>query len=148
MITILKDGVVQRYVRCDVKDIANHCCEGETYVEGVVRIEGRPSVTFELARAQLYRDFEDQMQALSEGSTTAEKDTWTKQEQEARAWLADNTVSTPLLDAMVNTRGVTKEYLVGKIIEKSDAYSSEVGRLLGEKQRLEKELIKQYKEEI
>ena len=149
MISILKDGKVIRHVECNIEDADIQCLEGESWVEGELEFE--PYVflkTTEMMLEELNYDFQLQVLSLTEGSSPSEQATWTKQEQEARAWLADNAVSTPLIDAMVNARGCTKEYLVGKIIEKADLYAAEVGRLLGEKQRLEKELIEQYKEEI
>jgi hypothetical protein len=58
---------------------------------------------------------------------------WTKQESEARAYVADNTVATPLLSGMVITRGLgeTVADLANKIIAKADAYQTLYASILG-----------------
>lgn len=62
---------------------------------------------------------------------------WTKQEQEARDWVADSTTETPLVDALAAERGIDKAELVGRIIAKADAYTLAVGVAVGRRQRLE-----------
>lgn len=58
---------------------------------------------------------------------------WKLQEDEARAWVSDNTIATPLVDALLSGRelGETKAELIGKIIAKADAYKMFYGYLLG-----------------
>lgn len=63
--------------------------------------------------------------------------TFDKQEQEARAWLADNSVSTPLIDALALGRGIDKSELVRRIIAKADAFALATGYLTGQRQRYE-----------
>ena len=62
-------------------------------------------------------------------------------EQEARAYLLDSNASTPLIDSICLTRDCDKSYLVGKIIEKADAYAVAVGTLTGIRQKLEKDIL-------
>ena len=45
-----------------------------------------------------------------------------------------------LIDAICLARDCDKSYLVGKIIEKADAYAVAVGTLTGIRQKLEKEI--------
>lgn len=78
--------------------------------------------------------------ALTAGVPNSEISTWTKQESESRSWLADDTASTPLIDAMCAARGVDKAYLVAKIVEKADAYAAAIGTLTGIRQKQEDEL--------
>lgn len=63
--------------------------------------------------------------------------TFDKQEQEARAWLADDTVSTPLIDALALGRGIDKAELVRRIIAKADAFAVATGYLTGQRQGYE-----------
>lgn len=84
--------------------------------------------------------YKEDLKNITEGIESQEIATWTKQEAEARAYLADNSSYTPLVDAIVEARGVTKTYLVNKIIEKADAYSVTIGAIMGKKQKLEKEI--------
>ncbi len=66
-----------------------------------------------------------------------ERLTFDKQEQEARAWLADNSTSTPFIDALAAGRQMNKAELVGRIIAKADAFAIASGLLTGQRQRYE-----------
>lgn len=66
-----------------------------------------------------------------------ERLTFDKQEQEARAWLADNSASTPFVDALAAGRQMNKAELVGRIIAKADAFAIASGSLTGQRQRYE-----------
>lgn len=85
-------------------------------------------------------EYELKANELIANTPSSEVSTWTKQEAEARAYLLDNTASTPLIDAIYTAREVEKIFLVSKIIEKADAYSIAIGTLLGTKQKQEKQL--------
>jgi hypothetical protein len=131
-----------RHVSCPPGKENIQCSESETWVDGMVSFsEDTYEDTVEYKINQIIIKCSDAIKSIVKTTPEFEQATWPKQESEARAWLLDNEAFTPLLDGMIETRGDTKEYLVGKIIEKADIYAIEVGRLLGEKQRLEKELI-------
>lgn len=66
-----------------------------------------------------------------------ERLTFDKQEQEARAWLADDSTSTPFIDALAAGRQMDKAELVSRIIAKADAFALASGRLTGQRQRYE-----------
>ncbi len=66
--------------------------------------------------------------------------TFDKQESEARAWLADSSVQTPLIDALAAGRGMDKAELVSRIITKADAFAVATGYLTGQRQKYEDEL--------
>lgn len=66
-----------------------------------------------------------------------ERLTFDKQEQEARAWLADNSTSTPFVDALASGRQMDKSELIGRIIAKADAFAIASGLLTGQRQRYE-----------
>lgn len=66
-----------------------------------------------------------------------ERLTFDKQEQEARAWLADNSTSTPFVDALASGRQMDKAELVSRIIAKADAFAIASGSLTGQRQRYE-----------
>lgn len=98
------------------------------------------SATYESALKNINDLYEGEVAKLTKGVPNTEISTWDKQEREAIAYVAYSSASTPLIDNFVLARGVTKEYLVGKIIEKADAYTIAVGVLTGERQRREDEL--------
>lgn len=54
-----------------------------------------------------------------------------KQETEARAYTVDNTVSTPFLTVLANSRDIGVDVLVSKIIVNADALAEAVAVLLG-----------------
>lgn len=63
--------------------------------------------------------------------------TFDKQESEARAWQADNSAETPLVDMLAAGRQIDKAELVRRIILKSDAFKLAAGYLTGQRQRYE-----------
>lgn len=91
--------------------------------------------------SKVNQEFINSVNSLTSSIPKDEIATWTKQESEARAWIIDNNTLTPLIDAICSSRGVSKEYLVSKIIEKADAYAVAIGTLTGIRQKQEK-LIK------
>ena len=141
--TLLKDNIVLRYIDCSSIDIAMlQCEEGETIIKGL--LNETPSIIPSKVKNvnKIHRDFEAGIELIGGDCSQNERSTWTKQESEARAWLLNNDVSTPFIDAMLSSRSDhTKESLVNKIIEKADLYAMEVGKLLGEKQKQEKALL-------
>ena len=63
--------------------------------------------------------------------------TFDKQEAEARAWQADNSAETPLVDMLSAGRQIDKADLVRRIIAKADAFAIASGSLTGQRQRYE-----------
>ncbi|TLP41029.1 hypothetical protein [Arcobacter arenosus] len=83
-------------------------------------------------------EYETKVALLTSGVPQSERLTWTKQEQEARAYLLDNKVPTPLIDSIVENRTkYTKDELIAKIIYKADNYASAIGTLVGIRQAQE-----------
>jgi len=81
--------------------------------------------------------YEAEMGAILNSYPQAETLTWDKQEREARAWQADNTVATPYIDALAAGRSMDKAELVSRIISKADAWVSLSGAATGKRQALE-----------
>ena len=67
----------------------------------------------------------------------AETKTWDKQESEARAYQADNSAPTPLIDAIAAARDMDKAELVQRVIAKADAWIALSGAATGKRQALE-----------
>jgi hypothetical protein len=91
----------------------------------------------EYKQNEISKSFNDAVEAI----TTAlphEMVSWRKQEDEARAYNADNTVATPFIDAQLVTRdlGETKNELIAKVIANADAYQVAYATLLGKFQNL------------
>lgn len=65
--------------------------------------------------------------------TPEERETWPIQLEEAKAYLADNTSPTPMLDAILSESGEEKGVLVNRIITKNTEFREAVGKALGKK---------------
>jgi hypothetical protein len=78
--------------------------------------------------------------ALVGNTDQYELTSWTKQEAEARAYVADNKVLTPLLSGMVVARGLSETVvdLAHKIIANADAYQVAYATILGTYQAKQK----------
>lgn len=63
-----------------------------------------------------------------------ERNSWAKQEAEARAWTANNAAATPLLSAISSARGSTIAAICAKVIANADAYAIYAGATIGKRQ--------------
>ena len=91
-------------------------------------------------RAEINAAFEHQMQQIVGSYPANEVSSWAKQETEARAYQANNSAATPLLDALASSRSVNKTELVTRIIAKADLFAGISGTLIGRRQGLEDDL--------
>lgn len=91
---------------------------------------------------QINMEYEENLEKLVEGLSYKEIQTWPKQEQEAKAYLADNSIHTPFIDSILSTRDkYTKNELAAKIVDKANTYSIAVGQLTGIRQFKEDSLL-------
>lgn len=91
---------------------------------------------------QINAGYQSELDAILSDYPSAETKTWDKQEAEARAWQADNSASTPLLDAVAAGRDMDKAELVQRVLAKADAWIALSGAATGKRQRLEDEISK------
>ena len=61
-----------------------------------------------------------------------ERESWGKQEAEAKAWNADNTAITPFLDKYVIASGMSKTDIVANILAKATAFEEASGTIVGQ----------------
>jgi len=87
------------------------------------------------SRLKVLREFISEVRFITENYTQAEIDTFPVQEQEAKAYVADNTSPTPMIDAIISESGEDKDELVNRIITKSNAFRTAVGKALGKKRK-------------
>lgn len=64
----------------------------------------------------------------------SERDSWPKQEAEARAYTANPAAPTPLLSAIAFRRGITVTDLAARVIANADAYAVLGGDIIGRRQ--------------
>lgn len=67
----------------------------------------------------------------------SEMSSFYRQEQEARAFMANNNSPCAMLGAIAQKRGIPLALLAEKVIEKADYFAWVTGQILGEKQRIE-----------
>ena len=65
-----------------------------------------------------------------------ERNSWAKQEAEARAWAANNLAATPLLSAIAVARGTSLADICARVIANADAYAVYAGGVIGKRQAL------------
>lgn len=87
--------------------------------------------------AEISREFEKAMQQVINDVPATERESWQKQEDEARAYISNNSSITPLIDALALSRSVDKAELVTRIIAKADLFAGISGTLIGRRQGLE-----------
>lgn len=133
------------YIMLDIENPISDYIENE---DGTISTAFRELTNAELLPyilKDINKEYEDAVRKLTIDTPDSEKQTWLKQESEARAYLSNDMALTPLIDAVCETRKCTKEYIVNKIIEKADAYAVAIGRLTGLRQAKEKEILGEYK---
>lgn len=92
---------------------------------------------------QLDKQLADSINRINQGANQNEMMTWGKQEQEARALMADPASLTPMIDGLVISRGLseTREQLAGKIILAADYKTGLIAECLGEYQAQKRALF-------
>jgi hypothetical protein len=90
--------------------------------------------------SEVTAEYNASISALIGGTDKFEIASWTKQEAEARAYIANNSVATPLLSGMVAARGLgeTVEQFAKIVIAKADAYQAAYATILGSYQAKQK----------
>lgn len=87
-------------------------------------------------KTELSRNFEQTIQQITAGYPPNEIASWSKQEQEARAFTAVPLSATPLIDALAVASGVPKAALAARIIVKADLFAGISGQIIGKRQGL------------
>jgi sulfur carrier protein ThiS len=89
-------------------------------------------------RAAAARIDADQLLAtLSVSYPEREVSSWPQQVKDAEAIQADETATTPLLDALASARGIDRVDLAARVLTKADAYAQASGAIIGARQRIE-----------
>lgn len=94
------------------------------------------AVLIAAAHARINADYDAAIAAITVGYPVSEQASWPKQENEARAWTANNSAPTPWIDAAVTARGISKPDMVTKIIENADLFVAFSGTQTGKRQKL------------
>jgi hypothetical protein len=90
--------------------------------------------------SEITKAYNDAISTLVGNTDQYEMASWSKQEAEARAYIADNSVATPLLSGMVAARGLGESIadFAKKIIANADEYKISYATILGAYQAKQK----------
>lgn len=81
-----------------------------------------------------------EIEAIKVSYPDTEVMSWDKQEQEARALLANATATTPLIDSIASARGLGRVELANRIIANADQFAVASGASIGKRQKLKNEI--------
>lgn len=97
-----------------------------------------PDIAFEeahIAQAnKIANAFNAAVAAITSPYPGDERDSWPKQEAEARSYVANNTASTPLLSAIAAARGIAQSDLAARVITNADNFAGLAGAAIGRRQ--------------
>lgn len=92
------------------------------------------------AVAELKRLFELLLSNVSNEYHQYERETWHKQEREAKSFVEDSNSHTPFLDKLASKKGITTEDLVSKVLAKIDQYENLVAYAIDFNDRYEEQI--------
>ncbi|MCW7556485.1 hypothetical protein NX722_28385 [Endozoicomonas gorgoniicola] len=100
--------------------------------------------TLERAKAAKLQEINDgcdkELKKLIASYPQVEVISWDEQVLEAKAYQADSSATTTLLDGLAAGRGIEKAELVQRVIAKAEAFQAYSGRVIGQRQSLEDRL--------
>ena len=73
--------------------------------------------------------FKNKFETLTSNKTPQERATWKLQEDEARAYLVDNTIETPTLSALATAKNMTVADLAPLVITAVENYNAQITQL-------------------
>lgn len=86
-----------------------------------------PVITAEMVRAEADR----RLSLVSQGYGSKERETWSEQLRQAKAYQADSNSATALLDGIASGRGITRAAMAQIIIDKAAIFAASAGEILG-----------------
>jgi hypothetical protein len=113
--------------------------DGKKYIEGTE--PQKPLPLLRELKSMKIREINDEYSiragAVKIDTPEDEIKSWPTQESEAIAFSQDPGASTPFLDELAKNRGIPKDLLVEKVLEKVAKYKSFMGQLTGIRQKIE-----------
>lgn len=83
------------------------------------------------------READKVLKSITDSFPQSELLSWAKQEAQAEAYLADNTVSVPLLETIAARRGITVADLAQRVMDKAVLFELATGDIIGQRQAYE-----------
>lgn len=94
-----------------------------------------------IKKAEINAHYENTAQAILVSQyPPSEAQTWSIQEKEAKEWQANNEAQTPFLTQLAKSRGIERDTLALNVLGKAKAYTTELAKLTGRRQKCEDEI--------
>lgn len=94
-----------------------------------------------IKKAEINTHYENTAQAILVSQyPPSEAQTWSIQEKEAKEWQANNQAQTPFLTQLAKSRGIERDTLALNVLGKAKAYTTELAKLTGRRQKCEDEI--------
>lgn len=94
-----------------------------------------------IKKAEINAHYENTAQAILVSQyPPSEAQTWNIQEKEAKEWQANNGAQTPFLTQLAKSRGIERDTLALNVLNKAKAYTTELAKLTGRRQKCEDEI--------
>ena len=94
-----------------------------------------------IKKAEINAHYENTAQAILVSQyPPSEAQTWSIQEKEAKEWQANSQAQTPFLTQLAKSRGIERDTLALNVLSKAKAYTTELAKLTGRRQKCEDEI--------
>ena len=94
-----------------------------------------------IKKAEINAHYENTAQAILVSQyPPSEAQTWSIQEKEAKEWQANRQAQTPFLTQLAKSRGIERDTLALNVLDKAKAYTTELAKLTGRRQKCEDEI--------
>ena len=94
-----------------------------------------------IKKAEINAHYENTAQAILVSQyPPSEAQTWSIQEKEAKEWQANRQAQTPFLTQLAKSRGIERDTLALNVLSKAKAYTTELAKLTGRRQKCEDEI--------
>lgn len=117
------------WVACDVGVRQGDVLSGGVNYDAQILLDARLKKQNEIDAA-----YSAALAVITDKYPESERNSWAKQESEARAWTTSNTASTPILNAISTARGITLAQQAAKVIANADVYAQIAGAIIGKRQ--------------
>lgn len=94
-----------------------------------------------IKKAEINAHYENTAQAILVSQyPPSEAQTWSIQEKEAKEWQTNPQAQTPFLTQLAKSRGIERDTLALNVLNKAKAYTTELAKLTGRRQKCEDEI--------
>lgn len=85
---------------------------------------------FAVAQAALIAERDRRLQVIAASYTQTERETWSVQVEEARAFKTDNTAPTPMLQHLAAARGLTVDEMSDRVLSMNASFAAATGAIM------------------